>query len=122
MISVVHNHDFNIWASMFLGQFHEALKSADNICDLVRDKRHLGDKWYLASTLDGYYAGRAHVLVRFGCWQQICDEDMPYKPDEVPITTILLVYAKANRACGPRRPGVGTQLPAAVLRALSTGA
>jgi tetratricopeptide (TPR) repeat protein len=95
MISVVHNHDFNIWASMFLGQFHEALKSADNICELVRDKRNLGDKWYLASTLDGYYAGRAHVLVRFGHWQQICDEEMPYKPDEVPITTILLVYAKA---------------------------
>ena len=95
MISVVHNHDFNIWASMFLGQFDEALKSADLICDLVRDKRHLGDKWYLASTLDGYYAGRAHVLVRFGCWQQICDEAMPDNPDSVPITTILLVYAKA---------------------------
>ena len=29
MISVVHNLDFNIWASMFLGHFQEALKSAD---------------------------------------------------------------------------------------------
>lgn len=95
MISVVHNLDFNIWASMFLGQYHEALRSADRICDLVRDKRNLVDKWYLASTLDGYYAGRAHVLVRFGCWQQICDEAMPDNPDTVPITTIFLVYAKA---------------------------
>jgi tetratricopeptide (TPR) repeat protein len=95
MISVVHNLDFNIWASMFLGQYHEALKSADRICDLVRDKRLLGDKWYLSSTLEGYYAGRAHVLVRFGCWQQICDEAMPDNPEAVPITTILLVYAKA---------------------------
>ena len=95
MISVVHNHDFNIWASMFLGQYGEALRSADTICDLVRDKRKLTDKRYLASTLEGYYAGRAHVLVRFGCWQQICDEAMPENPDSVPITTILLVYAKA---------------------------
>ena len=95
MISVVHNHDFNIWASMFLGQYGEALRSADAICDLVRDKCALGDKRYLASTLEGYYAGRAHVLVRFGCWQQICDEAMPEEPDAVPITTILLVYAKA---------------------------
>ena len=95
MISVVHNHDFNIWASMFLGQYHQALESADRICDLVRDKRNIGDAWYLASTLEGYYAGRAHVLVRFGCWQQICDEEMPENPDAVPITTILLVYAKA---------------------------
>ena len=95
MISVVHNHDFNIWASMFLGQYNEALRSADAICDLVRDKRLLCDKRYLASTLEGYYAGRTHVLVRFGCWQQICDEEMPDDPDKVPITTILLVYAKA---------------------------
>ncbi len=95
MISVVHNHDFNIWASMFLGQYAEALRSADTICSLVRDKRQLTDKRYLASTLEGYYAGRAHVLVRFGCWQQICDEAMPDKPESVPITTILLVYAKA---------------------------
>jgi tetratricopeptide (TPR) repeat protein len=95
MISVVHNHDFNIWASMFLGQYQQALESADRICDLVRDKRSIGDEWYLSSTLEGYYAGRAHVLVRFGCWQQICDEAMPENPDAVPITTILLVYAKA---------------------------
>jgi len=95
MISVVHNHDFNIWASMFLGQYGEALRSADAICELVRDKRQLSDKRYLASTLEGYYAGRAHVLVRFGCWQQICDEAMPDNPDSVPITTIMLVYAKA---------------------------
>ena len=95
MISVVHNLHFNIWASMFLGQFHQAMASADSICNLVRDRRSLGDKWYLASTLEGYYAGRAHVLVRFGYWQQICDEAMPDNPDELPITTILLVYAKA---------------------------
>ncbi len=95
MISVVHNLHFNIWASMFLGQFHQAMESADSICDLVRNRRSLGDKWYLASTLEGYYAGRAHVLVRFGYWQQICAEAMPDNPDELPITTILLVYAKA---------------------------
>ena len=95
MISVAHNLDFNIWASMFLGQYEQALKSADRICDLVRDKRSIGDEWYLSSTLEGYYAGRAHVLVRFGCWQQICDEAMPDSPEAVPITTIFLVYAKA---------------------------
>ena len=110
MISVVHNHDFNIWASMFLGQYSEALRSADAICDLVRDKRRLSDKRYLASTLEGYYAGRAHVLVRFGCWQQICDEDMPDDPDSVPITTILLVYAKAiaHAALGDLETGGAT--------------
>ena len=95
MISVVHNHHFNIWASMFLGQYQQALQSADDICELVRNRCQLEDKRYLASTLEGYHSARAHVLVRFGLWQQICDEAMPDDPDAVPITTILLVYAKA---------------------------
>ena len=95
MISVVHNYKFKIWASMFLGQYREALAAADAICNLVRDKRLITDKWYLASTMDGYYAGRAHVLVRFGKWQEICDEAMPDDIETVPITTIYLVYAKA---------------------------
>ena len=95
MISVVHNFEFKIWASMFLGQYGEAIAAADGICDLVRDKRQMRDTWYLASTLEGYYGGRAHVLVRFGKWQEICDEAMPDEPEQVPITTILLVYAKA---------------------------
>lgn len=95
MISVVHNYDFKIWSAMFLGQFGEAIAAADSICDLVREKRTVRDKWYLSSTLEGYYAGRAHVMVRFGKWQEICDEAMPDDPETVPITTILLVYAKA---------------------------
>ena len=95
MISVVHNFDFKIWASMFLGQFEKAMAAADGICQLVRDKRSIGDQWYLASTLEAYYGGRAHVFVRFGKWQEICDEEMPDDPDSVPVTSILLVYAKA---------------------------
>jgi tetratricopeptide (TPR) repeat protein len=111
MISVVHNHHFNIWASMFLGQYREALRSADDIRDLVQGCWQIEDKRYLASTLEGYHAARAHVLVRFGHWQQICDEAMPDDPDAVPITTILLVYAKAiaHAALGELETGRGYQ-------------
>jgi tetratricopeptide (TPR) repeat protein len=80
---------------MFLGRFEASLAAADGICELVRDKRQISDKRYLSSTLEAYYGGRAHVLVRFGKWREICDEDMPDDPDSVPVTTIMLVYAKA---------------------------
>ncbi|MEM7294815.1 MAG: tetratricopeptide repeat protein, partial [Pseudomonadota bacterium] len=95
MISIVHNFDFKIWSTMFLGQYQAALDTAEDICNLVRDKRTMDDKRYLVSTLEAYYAKRAHVLVRFGKWQEICDEEMPTGPELVPITTIMLVYAKA---------------------------
>ena len=95
MISVLHNYHFKIWAAMLLGQFDQALAAADGIRDLVSDEMLLGDQRYLASTLEGYYSARAHVLVRFGRWQKICDEDMPVDPALFPVTSILLVYAKA---------------------------
>ena len=95
MISVVHNFHFKIWAAMLLGQFSQAMAAADGIRELVRDKMLMSDKRYLASTLEGYHSARAHVLVRFGRWQQICDEDMPDEMALQPITTILLIYAKA---------------------------
>jgi len=95
LISVVHNFHFKIWAAMLLGQFNQALAAADGIRDLVRDKMLMSDKRYLASTLEGYHSARAHVLVRFGRWQEICDEDMPEDTASQPITTILLIYARA---------------------------
>lgn len=95
MISVVHNYDFKIWTAMFLGQYQQALAAADSICALTRNRILPRDEWYLTSTLEGYYAGRAHVLVRFGRWQEICDEDMPDDQILFSISTIYLVYAKA---------------------------
>ncbi len=95
LISVVHNFHFKIWAAMLLGQFSQALAAADAIRDLVRDKMLLSDKRYLASTLEGYHSVRAHVLVRFGRWQEICEQDMPDDTALQPITTMLLIYAKA---------------------------
>ncbi len=95
LISVLHNHDLKMWASMFLGQFESALEAADGIRDLVSDQMMKREERYLSSTLEGYYAGRVQVLVRFGKWRQICDEALPADQALHPITTILTVYAKA---------------------------
>lgn len=95
LVSVLHNHEFKIWAAMFLGQFAIALQTADELCALINDDMLKTDKWYLTTTLEGYYSSRVHVLVRFGRWQQICDEALPDDTQLYQITTILLIYAKA---------------------------
>ena len=95
MISVLHNHDLKMWAAMFLGKFESALEAADGICNLVSAEMLEREEWYLSSTLEGYYSSRAHVLVRFGKWQQICDEALPEDQQLYPITSILMIYAKA---------------------------
>jgi tetratricopeptide (TPR) repeat protein len=106
MISVVHNHDFNIWASMFLGQYQQALESADRICDLVRDKRSIGDEWYLSSTL------LATDLRRSDAGKSGCSTDYNHSAG----------LCQGYRACGTGGPGIRSRLPAAVLRTLFAGA
>ena len=95
MVSVLHNYDFKMWAAMFLGQFEVALQAADELCSLVTPDMLTSEQWYLSSTLEGFYSSRVHVLVRFGKWQQICDEPLPDDTGVYLITTILLSYAKA---------------------------
>jgi len=102
MISCVHDFHSQMYAAMFVGQLAPALQAADNIQSIIDDEMLRIDSRYLASTLEGYYSNRVHVLIRFGHWQAIVDEPMPAKEDLYPITTALLYYGKtiAHAALG----------------------
>jgi len=94
MISALHNYHFKMYAAMFLGQYEAAKSAADGLRGLVTDELLQIDERYLASTLEAYYSSGIHVLVRFGLWQEITEEQFPDNQALYPITTILLHYAK----------------------------
>ena len=94
MISCVHDFHSQIYAAMFVGQLVPALQAADSIQSIIDDEMLRIHSRYLASTLEGYYSNRVHVLIRFGHWQAIVDEPMPENETLYPITTALLYYAK----------------------------
>lgn len=94
MISALHNYHFKMYAAMFLGQYQAAKSAADGLRSLVSDDMLSIDERYLASTLEAYYSSGIHVLVRFGLWQEITEEDLPSNQNLYPITTIMLHYAK----------------------------
>jgi tetratricopeptide (TPR) repeat protein len=102
MISCLHDFHSKMYAAMFLGQFAPAMDAAQGICSIISDDLLRNDSRYLASTLEGYYSSRVHVLVRFGRWQSIVDEVIPENQALYPITTALLYYAKtiAHAALG----------------------
>ena len=102
MISCLHNFHSKMYAAMFLGQFKAALEAAEAVHALVSDEVLKMDARYLTSTIEAYYSAKTHVLVRFGRWQEIIDEDLPENTDLYPLTTTLLYYAKtiANAAIG----------------------
>jgi len=90
-------HDLHLmmYTCMFLGQYQSAKAAAEEICqNLTPDVIDLKDKPYLASTMEGYFAMRVHVLVRFGRWQDIVDEQMVDNPELYCVTTAMQHYAK----------------------------
>lgn len=95
LISCLHNYHMKMTAAMFLGQFTTAMEAAKGTRAIIKPGLFLGDRRYLATTLEGYYSASVHVLVRFGRWQAIIDEPMTGKNARYLVTTILLHYAKA---------------------------
>ena len=73
-----HDLHMMIHACMMLGQFKPAMAAADEICEnLPPNVIDLKDKPFITGAMEGYFAMRMHVLVRFGKWQEIIDVTMP---------------------------------------------
>lgn len=90
-------HDLHLmmYACMFLGQLTPALAAADQMCaTLSKEVLSVKDRPQMAITMEGYYAMRMHVLVRFGRWQQIVDTAMPDDPVLYCVSTAMHHYAK----------------------------
>ena len=90
-------HDLHLmmYTCMLLGQFEPAMAAAEEICEnLPPDVIDLKDKPFIAGTMEGYYAMRMHVLVRFGKWQEIIGSPMPERPELYCLTTSMYHYAK----------------------------
>jgi len=90
-------HDLHLmmYTCMFLGQIEPALKAAEQICQtLTKEVLEVKGRPQLAITMEGYYAMRMHVLVRFGKWQDIADTPMPPCPELYCVSTAMHHYAK----------------------------
>ena len=90
-------HDLHLmmYTCMFLGQFEPAMAAADQMCaTLSKDVLGVKGRPQLASTLEGYYSMKLHVLVRFGRWQGIIDMPMPDDPELYCVSTAMHHYAK----------------------------
>jgi tetratricopeptide (TPR) repeat protein len=90
-------HDLHLmmYTCMLLGQFGPAMAAAQEICEnLPPDVIDMKNKPFIASTMEGYYAMKMHVLVRFGKWREIIDTPMPQDPKLYCVSTCMHHYAK----------------------------
>lgn len=84
-----------VYTCMFLGQYDSAMQAASIMQrllpeDIIAAREHPK----LATTSEAYVATRLHVLVRFGRWRDILDEQIPADPDLYPVTTSICHYAR----------------------------
>lgn len=98
-------HDLHLmmYTCMFLGQYEPAMEAAEKMCEtLSKEVLSVSGRPQLATTMEGYYSMKMHVLVRFGRWQNIVETDMPDDPALYCVSTAMHHYAKgvAHAALG----------------------
>lgn len=91
----VHNLHLMMYTCMFLGQFNPAMEAAEQMCaTLSKEVLSVKNRPQMATTMEGYYSMKMHMLVRFGRWQDIIDVPMPDDPALYCVSTAMHHYAK----------------------------
>ena len=89
-----HNHHFIVYGAMFLGQYTPALKAAQEIIDTTPEALLRIPSPPMADFIEGYISMKQHVLVRFGKWQEILDQELPEDRELYCSTTAMMLYAR----------------------------
>jgi len=97
-----HNHHFVIYGAMFLGQYSAAMAAAEEIIETIPEAFLRIPSPPMADSAEAFVGMKQHVLVRFGKWHEIIDQDLPEDAELYAATTALLLYAKtvAHSALG----------------------
>jgi tetratricopeptide (TPR) repeat protein len=89
-----HNHHFAIYGAMFLGQYAPAIAAAQELIDTTPEDLIRIPSPPMADFIEGYIPMKQHVLVRFGKWREIIDQELPKERDLYCSTTAMMLYAK----------------------------
>jgi len=90
-----HNHHFAIYGAMFLGQYTPAMEAAQELIDTTPEELLRVPSPPMADFIEGYIPMKQLVLVRFGKWQEIIDQELPDDRELYCSTTAMMLYAKA---------------------------
>ncbi len=90
-----HNYHFRVYGAMFLGQYGPALAAADEMIETLPEDLLRIESPPMADWLEGFVPIRQHVLIRFGKWREILDQDLPGDPELHAVTIATMRYARA---------------------------
>ena len=77
LVYVIHNFHFAIYGAMFLGQYTPAIAAAEELIATIPEAVLRIQSPPMADFLEGYLTMKQHVLVRFGKWREIIEQELP---------------------------------------------
>ncbi len=95
LIYVIHNFHFAIYGAMFLGQYTHAIEAAEELIATVPEAALRIESPPMADFLEAYLTMKQHVLVRFGKWREIIDQELPEDRELYCSNVAMMHYAKA---------------------------
>ena len=97
-----HNYHFAIYGAMFLGQFEPALAAAEELIETTPEELIRLPSPPMADFIESYISMKQHVMIRFGKWREITQQELPKDPELYCVTTAMIHYAKgvAHAALG----------------------
>ncbi|MYD54393.1 MAG: hypothetical protein F4W96_08835 [Chloroflexi bacterium] len=90
-----HNYHFKIYGAMFLGQFEPAIETARAMQAEIPEELLRMETPNMADWLEAFVPIDQHVLVRFGKWEEILEQELPEDRELYCVTTATMRYARA---------------------------
>ncbi|KAL2399723.1 hypothetical protein ABEF95_000933 [Exophiala dermatitidis] len=98
----LHNYHALIYAAMMAGQSKTALETVNRLESTLPEELLRIESPPMADWMEHFISVRAHVMIRFGMWQDIIDLPLPQDQKLFAFTTAMFHYAKgvAHAASG----------------------
>lgn len=89
-----HNYHFRIYAAMFSGQSKIALETMTRLEKSIPENLLRIKSPPMADWLESFLGMRMHILIRFGLWQDILNQEIPQDSELYCVTTAMIHYGK----------------------------
>ncbi|KAJ5169296.1 uncharacterized protein N7500_002079 [Penicillium coprophilum] len=90
----VHYICAKLYSAMMSGRFSDAMSAAEKLEEVIYPQVLAIKSPPMADFIESFVGSKAHVLVRFGRWEQVLDLELPADPDTYYVTVATIHYAR----------------------------
>lgn len=90
----VHYICAKMYSAIMSGRFRDAMSAAEKLEQVITTKVLSITSPPMADFIESFVASRAHVLIRFGHWEEIIKLELPEDRDLLSATTATILYAQ----------------------------